>query len=115
VIPGTISQKDISQAPGPGYYNVQEASSRPTGAPYYDEGNYMLKLNESKRHPLSSFKQSSRDSSSSPTILNESCAPGPGTYNIPSTLRVVDRSATSASAQCFLSSVQRFPQVKKLV
>jgi hypothetical protein len=92
--------------PGPGYYNIQEASNNAVGEPFYDDGNYMLKLNESKKRQLSSFASGTQREAPVPKDKLNPYLPGPGTYQIPSSFgKSLPKSTT---VQCFSTSDLRF-------
>lgn len=101
-----------SDIPGPGYYNIQEASSNPVGEAFYDDGNYMLKLNESKKRQLSSFASGTQREAPVPKDKLNPHLPGPGTYTIPSSFGSKPKDST---VQCFSSSDLRFRDVSTWV
>lgn len=98
--------------PGPGYYNIQEASSNPVGESFYDDGNYMLKLNESKKRQLSSFASSTQREAPVPKDKLNPHLPGPGTYDVPSSFgKSLPKTST---VQCFSTTDLRFRDVRVL-
>jgi hypothetical protein len=107
-IPGSSSFKHAATMPGPGYYNIQDGSAAPVGEGFYDDGNYILKLNESKKRMLSSFQSQTQREAPVPKDKLDPNLPGPGTYVLPPSTFVVKK---SASTQCFSSTDSRFRDV----
>lgn len=104
-VPGATSYREAATMPGPGYYNIQDASSAPVGEGFYDDGNYMLKLNESKKRMLSSFQSQTQREAPVPKDKLDPNLPGPGTYLLPPSTFIMKK---SASTQCFSSTDSRF-------
>lgn len=96
-IPGSSIARlaQASEMPGPGYYNIQEASNVPVGESFYDDGNYMLKLNESKKRQLSSFQSTTQRDPPAPKDKLDPNMPGPGTYTLPPAAINIPKSASS--------------------
>ena len=110
-VPGATSYREAATMPGPGYYNIQDASSAPVGEGFYDDGNYMLKLNESKKRMLSSFQSQTQREAPVPKDKLDPNLPGPGTYLLPPSTFIMKK---SASTQCFSSTDSRFRDVRSM-
>lgn len=100
----TLSSKDI-QMPGPGYYNIMSDFDVINNHSSNSESNLILRLQAAKAKSSASFEsKTSRDSIFKDSLKNIQ-GPGPGKYEIPSSIKVKTK---PVEKQFFSSCEKRF-------
>ncbi len=95
--------------PGPGYYNTVQSAFDVYEPNMYNEGSYFFQLNTSKKKPTAAFLSNiNRDESIIPKHLLREKRPAPGSYNLPSAIKVESK---PAEVQNFGTSGSRFTDV----
>jgi hypothetical protein len=97
---------------GPGYYNAAPSPFDLPDNSIYKEGNYVIRLNSIKKRQSATFESKTGRESLVPRTLLKEQRPGPGTYELKSTIKVESK---PPELQFFGTSVDRWQEVRMTI